>query len=147
MAPLTRLRADPKTLIPNPLAKDYYAQRASKGGLLISEATFISPEASGLKGAPGIFTQDQCDEWKKINSAVHEKGGFHFCQFWFLGRVADPTVVNRVLAASDIQADKSKPVELTVASEEDLERILKDYKKAAEYALEAGFDGIELHGA
>lgn len=147
MAPLTRLRADQVTKVPGDQSAEYYAQRASKGGLIISEATIVSEQGGGFKGAPGIFSPEQVKVWKEINDGVHAKGGLIFCQIIFLGRVADPSTVERVSAVSDIQADKDNKVPLHVVTEDDLEVILKEFKNSAESCKAAGFDGIELHGA
>ena len=147
MAPLTRLRADNVTKVPGDQSAEYYAQRASKGGLIISEATIVSEQGGGFKGAPGIFSPEQVKVWKEINDGVHAKGGIIFCQIIFLGRVADPSTVKRVLAVSNIPAEKDSKTPLHVVDEEDLEVILKEFKNAAECCKEAGFDGIELHGA
>lgn len=85
LAPLTRRRADETTAVPAPYAAEYYAQRASSGGLLISEGTFIAHEAGGMSRVPGIYSQEQIAAWKTITAAVHAKGGFIFCQLWALG--------------------------------------------------------------
>jgi 2,4-dienoyl-CoA reductase-like NADH-dependent reductase (Old Yellow Enzyme family) len=138
MAPLTRLRADGVTRVPGDKSAEYYAQRASKGGLIISEATIVSEAGGGYPGAPGIFTPEQAKVWKEINDGVHAKGGIIFCQFIFLGRVADPGNVPYVSAVSDIPADKDSKAELHVVTEQDLETILKEFKNAAEFCKEAG---------
>jgi NADPH2 dehydrogenase len=85
MAPLTRFRANPKTFVPSPLSTEYYRQRASPGGLMISEATFVAEEAGGFAGAPGIWSQEQVAQWKEVTEAVHAKGGLIFLQLWALG--------------------------------------------------------------
>jgi NADPH2 dehydrogenase len=85
LAPLTRRRADETTAVPAPYAAEYYAQRASSGGLLISEGTFIAHEAGGMSRVPGLYSQEQIAAWKTITDAVHAKGGFIFCQLWALG--------------------------------------------------------------
>lgn len=87
MAPLTRIRADVKTSVPSPLTAEYYAQRASDGGLLVTEATFIAPEAHGLPGAPGIWSAEQIEAWKPVTQAVHAKKGIIFLQLWAHGLV------------------------------------------------------------
>jgi len=86
LAPLTRLRNAVDTQIPTYLAPIYYSQRASPGGLLITEATFIAREAGGYPRAPGIYSVEQIEAWKKVTDAVHEKGGVIFLQLWALGR-------------------------------------------------------------
>ena len=86
LAPLTRLRNESGTQVPTYLAPIYYGQRASPGGLLITEATFIAREAGGYSRAPGIYSKEQIEAWKKVTDAVHEKGGLIFSQLWALGR-------------------------------------------------------------
>ncbi|RAL66181.1 hypothetical protein DID88_005853 [Monilinia fructigena] len=95
MAPLTRLRADDNH-VPLPFVAEYYAQRASvPGTLLVSEATFIAPQASGYANPPGIWRQDQIDGWKKVTDAVHAKKSYIWLQLWALGRAADPAVLEK----------------------------------------------------
>ncbi|WVR05326.1 hypothetical protein IAU60_002340 [Kwoniella sp. DSM 27419] len=151
MAPLTRFRAHEGTGVPSDMAAEYYAQRASDGGLIITEATFISDAARGYDRVPGVYTPEQVEGWKKITDAVHAKGGLMFCQLWHLGRVATPVQPDpTVYAASDIQdptnesPDKPK---LHVMTEEDIDRTVDEYAHAAKTAIEAGFDGVEIHGA
>jgi N-ethylmaleimide reductase len=86
MAPLTRSRADLADDVPNDLMVDYYTQRASRGGLIIGEATTISPSARGWLGAPGLYSDKQVAGWKKITAAVHAKKGYMFAQLWHTGR-------------------------------------------------------------
>ncbi|KAI8888870.1 FMN-linked oxidoreductase [Backusella circina FSU 941] len=153
MAPLTRFRSDSKR-IPTDLMKEYYTQRATSGGLLITEATFISKTAGSFTGAPGIFTDDQIKKWKTITDSVHEKGGIFFCQLWHLGR-ADSSLQNgghKPVSASDIPISgvdrygnpHDTPHPLTVPEIKD---IIQDYRQAAVNAIEAGFDGVEIHAA
>lgn len=85
LAPLTRLRADKTTAVPADFAAEYYAQRSSDGGLLVSEGTFIAEEAGGMSRVPGLYSQEQIAAWKAITDAVHAKGGYIFCQLWALG--------------------------------------------------------------
>jgi NADPH2 dehydrogenase len=85
LAPLTRLRADEGTAVPATYAAEYYAQRSSDGGLLISEGAFIAHEAGGIARVPGIYSPEQIAAWKVITDAVHAKGGYIFCQLWALG--------------------------------------------------------------
>ncbi|KAH8651221.1 NADPH dehydrogenase [Xylariales sp. PMI_506] len=149
MAPLTRYRADDQH-VPLPFVKEYYAQRAAtKGTLLITEATFIAPEAGGYNNVPGIYSKEQIAAWKEVTDAVHEKGSFIFVQLWALGRVAGPDVLKadgyELKGASAIPAEgKSTPKEMT---KEDIQSFIKKYAQAARNAVEAGFDGVELHGA
>ncbi|VTO81575.1 unnamed protein product [Fusarium graminearum] len=150
LAPLTRLRADKTTAVPADFAAEYYAQRSSDGGLLVSEGTFIAEEAGGMSRVPGLYSQEQIAAWKAITDAVHAKGGYIFCQLWALGRVANPNVVPNIWSAG------SKPFEakgaaslpkLTTMTEADIDRFVGHYRQAALNAIEAGFDGVELHGA
>ncbi|KAI8910111.1 hypothetical protein EDD86DRAFT_134144 [Gorgonomyces haynaldii] len=149
MAPLTRMRATSPPGVPSEIAIEYYEQRASKGGLIVSEATFISKEAGGHINAPGIYTPEQIAAWKKITDAVHAKGGFIYCQLWALGRAnigEDPTI--KTVSSSNLphpmRPDGPIPEQMTI---EDILRYIESYKHAAKCAIEAGFDGCELHGA
>ncbi|KAG0647820.1 Chanoclavine-I aldehyde reductase fgaOx3 [Hyphodiscus hymeniophilus] len=150
MAPLTRFRAD-DSHVPLPIVKEYYAQRASvPGTLLISEATFIAPPAAGYANAPGIWSKEQIEGWKQVTEAVHKKGSFMYLQLWALGRAASAEVMEKefgrkVVSASDIPFEGgSKPTPLT---EEEIWEFVGLYKQAALNAIEAGFDGVEIHGA
>ncbi|TYJ56447.1 hypothetical protein B9479_002850 [Cryptococcus floricola] len=151
MAPLTRLRASLKTAIPSDWAIDYYTQRASEGGLVITEATFIAEELKGYDYVPGIYSPEQIAKWKKITDGVHSKGGKIALQLWVLGRVADPKVIPTVWSVGtkkDLSPSphSAKPEDkvLTPAKEEDLERFVGYYVQAAKNAVEAGFDYVEL---
>ncbi|ODO09938.1 hypothetical protein I350_02161 [Cryptococcus amylolentus CBS 6273] len=154
MAPLTRLRASVKTAIPSDWAIDYYTQRASEGGLIISEGTFIAEELKGYDYVPGIYSPEQIAKWKKITDGVHSKGGKIALQLWVLGRVADPKVIPTVwsvgtkkdLSPSPHSAEPDDKV-LTPAKEEDLDRFVGYYVQAAKNAIEAGFDYVEVHNA
>jgi 2,4-dienoyl-CoA reductase-like NADH-dependent reductase (Old Yellow Enzyme family) len=88
LAPLTRIRAEPKTRVPSDVAVEYYKQRAADGVLQITEATLISPETISAHTVPGIWTGDQVKGWQKVTDAVHSKGGYIYCQLWHQGRVA-----------------------------------------------------------
>ncbi|KAF2758250.1 NADH:flavin oxidoreductase/NADH oxidase family protein [Pseudovirgaria hyperparasitica] len=150
MAPLTRFRAD-ESHTPSPDAKEYYAQRASSPGtLLITEATFISPRCGGYDRIPGIWNYGQRAAWKEITDAVHAKGCYIYCQLWALGRVANEDVLARdgfdVQSASDVPVDETKPTPKPL-TEDDIKLVIQDYVDAAENAMIAGFDGVELHGA
>lgn len=150
MAPLTRFRADDNHA-PLPMVAEYYAQRASvPGTLLISEATLISHQAGGYANVPGIYTQEQIDSWKKVTEAVHQKGSFIYLQLWALGRVADPAqaekegITIKTSSAVSLGEGYATPKEMTV---EEIKQTISDYAKAAQNAIEAGFDGVELHAA
>jgi NADPH2 dehydrogenase len=135
-----------------PFVKDYYAQRASvPGTLLITEATFISPRASGYPNVPGIWNAEQIKAWKEVTKVVHEKGSYIFLQLWALGRVANPKVLKglgdyEVVSSSPTPEKETSPVphELSV---EKIKGFVGDYAQAAKNSIEAGFDGVEIHGA
>ncbi|PWN52223.1 FMN-linked oxidoreductase [Violaceomyces palustris] len=157
LAPLTRMRADSKdgtlTLLGEAHA-EYYSQRASKGGLQITEATFISARAGGFKDVPGIYTSEQLEAWRRITDAVHAKGGFIYAQLWALGRAAPSefqvgaNTYQRV-SASETAFDLAKGGKLARAlTVEEIRGYVEDYARAAKQAVEvAGFDGVEIHGA
>lgn len=156
MSPMTRCRAIGN--IPNDLMAEYYAQRAS-AGLIITEGTSPSPNGLGYARIPGIFSQEQVEGWKKVTKAVHDKGGKIVVQLMHCGRIAHPANMpagSTVLAPSAVQAaghmytDKFGPKDYPVPQAMDLEDIdttKREYVLAAKHAIEAGFDGIELHGA
>jgi 2,4-dienoyl-CoA reductase-like NADH-dependent reductase (Old Yellow Enzyme family) len=155
MAPLTRQRAG-VVRVPNDLMVEYYRQRAT-AGLIISEATSISPMAVGYPNTPGIWTQEQIDGWKKVTAAVHGEGGKIVLQLWHVGRLSDSSLLNGELpvSASAIPADGHpshirpiKPYDVPRALElSEIKDVIKDYRTAATNAKEAGFDGVEIHGA
>ena len=145
MAPLTRNRAPDR--VPNDLMVAYYAQRAS-AGLIVTEATQISEEGIGYPATPGIHSPEQVAGWRRIVDAVHARGGHIFAQLWHTGRV-DVTWQPGMpipVSASDVPMKGStftpRPLELS-----EIPRVIDDYVKAAKNAVEAGFDGVELHGA
>ncbi len=154
MAPLTRCMAD-DDLVPTEAIAQYYAQRA-EAGLIISEATIIRPDGQGYPNTPGLFTQAQIEGWKKVTAAVHSNGGKIFAQLWHTGRVAHPAFFNGdyVLAPSAIAYDGTVPrrrdLVYTVpkaATRDEISELVRDYAQAAENAISAGFDGVEIHGA
>lgn len=155
VAPLTRSRAG-ATRVPNDLMATYYAQRAS-AGLILTEATSISPMGVGYADTPGIWSEEQVVGWKKVTKAVHDKGGLIIMQLWHVGRISDPFFLNGALpVAPSAIAPKGhvsllrpeKPYEVPRALEtHEVEAIVGQYRKAAENAKRAGFDGVEIHGA
>ncbi len=155
MAPLTRGRADPGS-VPNAMMTEYYRQRAG-AGLILTEATGISVEGLGWPAAPGIWTAAQTEGWKPVTEAVHEAGGRIALQMWHMGRLVHPDFLDGnapISASATCAADHAhtptgrKPYEpARAATIEDIERIVEDYGAAAENAKEAGFDGVQLHGA
>ncbi len=161
MAPLTRMRSTQPGDVPNALNAEYYGQRASEGGLLISEATQISRQGKGYPAAPGIHSSAQIEGWKLVTEAVHAKGGLIFLQLWHVGRVSHsslhPETGLPVSASAVVIADCSKafsadyqqvPYETPRALEiEEIEEIVDDYRHAALNAKAAGFDGVEVHSA
>lgn len=153
MAPLTRCMAD-DNLVPTQLMADYYGRRA-ECGLIISEATIIRPDGQGYPNTPGIYTDEQIQGWRKVTDSVHQNGGTIFMQLWHTGRVAHPHFSDgEVLAPSaqkyqstvprkrDLEYVTPKPV-----SKAEIEQLIADYAQAAANAIEAGFDGVEIHGA
>lgn len=165
LAPLTRARCtptedpfDPICTIPNDLMAEYYEQRAT-AGLIISEATAISEEASGWRNAPQIRTAEQVAGWTKIVDRVHAKGAKMYLQLWHLGRQAHSShhpATNRTVSASNIpMGGKQKTVEMEDIEPEiphaltvdEIKVTIEDYVAAAKLAKEAGFDGVEVHSA
>ncbi len=156
MAPMTRSRANWNGIVGDSTVL-YYTQRAS-AGLIVSEAINISKQAIGSPLTPGIYTSEQIEAWKKVTKAVHDNGGIIYAQLWHTGRVGHSSVKNGELpvapSAIAIQGqqhftmegmkDYEIPRALTM---EEIQQIIQDYKQAAMNAIEAGFDGIELHSA
>ena len=158
MAPLTRCMAD-DNLVPTKLMAEYYARRA-EAGLIISEAVIIRPDGQGYPNTPGLFSQAQVEGWEIVTDAVHKNGGKIFAQLWHTGRVAHPYFFGNgdadaaVLAPSAIGVEGSVPRmrELTYkipkpVTAEEIKKLVGDYGQAAENAIKAGFDGVEIHGA
>jgi NADPH2 dehydrogenase len=151
MAPLTRFRGTDDHIPIVPMVAEYYAQRASvPGTLLITEATFISPDAAGAPNVPGIWKQEQIDAWRKVTDAVHAKGSFIYLQLWALGRVADVGQAEKenftIMSASPIPAGEGYPTPKEM-TEEDIKKAIGNYAQAAKNSIAAGFDGVEIHGA
>ncbi|KAK9167768.1 hypothetical protein Scep_002959 [Stephania cephalantha] len=152
LPPLTRNRSFNN--IPQPHAAVYYSQRATDGGLLIAEATGVSDTAQGYPSTPGIWTKEQVEAWKPIVDAVHEKGGIFFCQIWHVGRVstydyqpngqAPISCTDKGVTPGLDGVDWSPPRRLKT---EEIPLIINDFRLAARNAIEAGFDGVEIHGA
>jgi N-ethylmaleimide reductase len=156
MAPLTRNRAV-EGLVPSPLAVEYYGQRAS-AGLLISEATQVSQQGQGYQDTPGIYSREQVAGWRKVTDRVHARGGRIFLQLWHVGRISHTSLQpngGAPVGPSAIRAkgktfvggtftDISEPRALDVL---EIPGIVESFKRGAANALEAGFDGVEIHGA
>jgi N-ethylmaleimide reductase len=156
MAPMTRARADNEGTVPTDLMVEYYTQRAT-AGLIISEGTFVSPEAVGYINVPGMYSPAQVAGWRKVTDAVHAQGNLFFAQLWHVGRLSHPDMLhgNLPLAPSAINAhsqvytpsgflDTVTPAAMTVAQ---IKQTVADFAQAAQNALAAGFDGVELHAA
>ena len=162
MAPLTRSRSEQPGDLPGNLMREYYTQRASEGGLIISEASPVSIAGRGWFGAPGLYADEQVAGWKKITDAIHAKGGRMFSQLWNVGRSSHVSLTNGAapLAPSVVpdywlKATPSistpggwvKPSPHRELDISEIPRIVEDYRRAAERAKAAGFDGMELHAA
>lgn len=155
MAPMTRSRAIEGN-VPHPLAAEYYAQRAS-AGLIVTEGTQISPQGVGYIRTPGIHSADQIAGWKKITDAVHKAGGKIFAQLWHVGRISHPDFHGGALPVAPsaiapkgtvFTAQGPKDMVTPRALElNDIPGIVEQFRKGAENAKAAGFDGVELHGA
>lgn len=162
MPPMTRSRASQPGDVPNPLMAEYYAQRAS-AGLIISEGTWIAPMGKGYAWTPGLCSPEQIAGWRQVTDAVHQAGGRIFAQLWHVGRLSHTSLLGgqSPVSSSPIQAEgvkvfvagddgapgfvqASMPRALSV---EDIQTVVAEYRLAARHALEAGFDGVELHAA
>ncbi|KAJ0700051.1 putative 12-oxophytodienoate reductase [Helianthus annuus] len=157
LAPLTRCRSFGN--VPQPHAILYYTQRTTKGGFLIAEATGVSDTAQGYRATPGIWTKEQVEAWKPIVDAVHAKGGIFFCQIWHVGRASntgyqpngqapisstEKGIMNSVEANGIDVPRFTPPRKLTT---QEIPLVVDDFRVAARNAIEAGFDGVEIHGA
>lgn len=161
MAPMTRARTSQPGNVPNEMMATYYKQRAT-AGLIISEATQISDDSQGYSFTPGVYTDEQVKGWQPITQAAHDQGAVMFCQLWHVGRVSHPTFqqgelpiapsalapVETKVWISDDQGngnmvDCIQPRAMTQA---DIDRVISDFAYAAKRAVEAGFDGVEIHG-
>ncbi len=160
MAPLTRSRSVQPGNIPADLMLEYYSQRASDGGLIVSEGTSISIAGGGWFGAPGSYSDEHVAGWKRITNAVHAKRGYMFSQLWHTGRASHVDSTNGATPVSssvnpeywqDSTIKESTPHGWLQPSPHraldirEIPGIVEDYRKAAEQAKTAGFDGVELH--
>ena len=155
MSPLTRCRSS-QGRVPNTMMAEYYSQRAS-AGLIMSEATSVTPMGVGYPDTPGIWSKEQVEGWKLVTKAVHAMGGRIFLQLWHVGRISDPIYLNGELpvAPSAIAAaghvNQIRPLKLFVTpralESSEIPAIIEAYRKGAENAKAAGFDGVEIHGA
>ena len=161
MPPMSRLRAQPGTGIPSDLLLEYYTQRASNGGLIITEATAIAPSARGYYHAPGLYTDDQIAGWKRITDAVHAKGAYFFTQLWHAGRTTHISITGSEPVTASVDPAYWADTSITVDTPDGFEptsphraletaeiaTILEQYRSAAQNAKAAGFDGVELMAA
>ncbi|KAF2296971.1 hypothetical protein GH714_013940 [Hevea brasiliensis] len=157
LPPLARQRS--YNNVPQPHAILYYSQRTTKGGLLIAEATGISDTAQGLNFTPGIWTKEQVEAWKPIVDAVHAKGGIFFCQIIHVGRASNsgfqpngqaPISSTDKPLTPQIRCDDTDVVQFTPPRRlrtDEIPQVVNDFRIAARNAMEAGFDGVEIHGA
>jgi N-ethylmaleimide reductase len=161
MPPMSRLRAQPGTGVPSHLQLEYYTQRASDGGLIVTEATAIAPSARGYYHAPGLYGDEQVAGWKPITDAVHAKGAYFFTQLWHAGRTTHISITGSQPVTASVDPaywadttitvdtpDGFKPTSPHRALETaEIATILEQYRSAAQNAKVAGFDGVELMAA
>jgi len=156
MAPLTRARAIGEGRVPNDLMTEYYVQRAS-AGLILSEATSVTPMGVGYADTPGIWSDEQVAGWKKITDAVHAAGGRIVLQLWHVGRISDPVFLDGAAPVAPSAIKPAGTVSLVRPKREyatpraletaEIAGVVAAYRKGAENAKLAGFDGVEVHGA
>ena len=156
MAPLTRSRATPDARIPTHLQRDYYVQRAS-AGLIFSEATSVTPMGVGYAATPGIWSDEQTEGWKSVVKAIHDAGGRIVLQLWHVGRVSDPLFLDGALPEAPSAVRPNGFVSLVRPQKEfvtpraleleEIAGIIAAFKRGAENAKKAGFDGVHIHGA
>ena len=162
MAPMTRARSTQPGDVPNALNASYYAQRAS-AALIVTEATQISPQGKGYSFTPGIYTPEQVAGWRLVTNAVHAAGGRVFLQLWHVGRMSHPDFhhgelpvapsavpfegkIWKVDPSTGVGAMVDSPTPRALTTDE-IKRIIADYRRGARNAIDAGFDGVEIHGA
>lgn len=155
MSPLTRARASHER-VPNDLMRNYYCQRAS-AGLIIAEATSVSPQGVGYLNTPGIWCRAQVEGWQQVTSAVHKKGGKIFLQLWHVGRVSDPELLSGQMPVApsaiacpgslDLPSLQRPYVTPRALGTEEIRNVVADFADAAAKALQAGFDGVDINAA
>ncbi len=155
MAPLTRCRANAGR-VPGELMREYYRQRAG-AGMIISEATSVTPMGVGYPNTPGIWSEEQTAGWKKVTDAVHAEGGRILLQLWHVGRISDPLYLDGQLPVAPSAIKPAGHVSLVrpmkdyetprALKTEEIPAVIEDFRKAAHNARSAGFDGVEIHGA
>ncbi len=157
MAPMTRDRADNPAFAPTELHAEYYAQRAG-AGLIVTEGSQISPQGMGYVNTPGIYSKEQVAGWKKVTDAVHARSGHIFLQLWHVGAVSHPDFHGGALPVSasaynpktkayvpaGVQKDTVAARELSTA---EVRQVVQDFAQGAKNSMQAGFDGVEIHGA
>jgi len=156
MAPLTRSRATPDGRVPTDLQVEYYRQRAS-AGLIISEATSVTAMGVGYAATPGIWSDEQIEGWKKVSRAVHQAGGRMVLQLWHVGRISHPLFLDGALPEAPSAVRPKGNVSLVRPPTEfvtprplersEIPRVIAEFKRGAENAQRAGFDGVHIHGA
>jgi N-ethylmaleimide reductase len=162
MAPLTRSRSVQPDSVPGDLMRTYYEQRATDGGLIISEATNISLTSRGWLGAPGLYTDEQVRGWKAITAAVHSRGGHMLAQLWHTGGSSHVSMTGGAIPGTasvdstywqnpghlvSIPGGWVQPSPHRALTTAEIAGIVQDYRRAAERAIDAGFEGVEVHGA
>src|ERR1700748_3559272 len=153
MAPLTRMRAQSHDHVPTTLQAEYYAQRAS-AGLIIAEATAISPEGFGWADTPGLWTKEQVRGWRRVTDAVHTAGGRIIAQLWHTGAISHPELLNgaQPVSASNInpgqlsftRTGRTQTVTPRPLTKQEIQVTVADFAQAARNAMEAGFDGVQI---
>src|SRR5467141_2987769 len=153
MAPLTRMRAGPIDHVPTTLQAEYYAQRAS-AGLIVAEATAISPDGFGWADTPGLWTEEHVRGWRRVTNAVHAAGGRIIAQLWHTGAISHPELLD---GAQPVSASNVDPGQLSFTptgrkptvtprslTKQEIQVTVADYARAARNAMEAGFDGVQI---
>jgi 2,4-dienoyl-CoA reductase-like NADH-dependent reductase (Old Yellow Enzyme family) len=156
MAPLTRNRSTGPGRVPNALMREYYAQRAS-AGLILSEATSVAPAGVGYPHTPGVWSEEQVEGWRSVVKGVHGAGGRIFLQLWHVGRISDPAYHDGALPVGPSAIAPKGNVSLLrpqrpyvaprALKTEELADVVEAYRRGAQNAKKAGFDGVEIHGA
>ncbi len=155
MAPLTRMHASPGR-VPNDLMVEYYTQRAG-AGMILTEATAVTPQGVGYADTPGLWTPEQVQGWRKVTSSVHAAGGLIVAQLWHVGRISDPMVLDGELPVapsaiaaqghvSHVRPERAYVTPRALETAE-LPGVVEAYRHGAKMAREAGFDGVEVHAA
>jgi N-ethylmaleimide reductase len=153
MAPITRMHAQSHDHVPTSLQAEYYAQRAS-AGLIITEATAISPEGLGWADTPGLWTEEKVHGWRRVTNAVHAAGGRIFAQLWHTGRISHPELLGgtQPVSASNLDpgqisvtpAGRKPTVEPRALTKQEIQVAVRDFAPAARNAIKAGFDGVQI---